>query len=119
MADWLAVTACVFCAIGAGRIPATVVRRAERVVVFEDLHPQAPAHLLAIPKDHFENVAQLAAADADLLAELIVEAESAAAAVGLDSGYRIVFNTGADGGQTVPHVHAHILGGRKLSWPPG
>ncbi len=98
----------------------TVVRDGLRTVAFRDIHPQAPTHVLVIPKAHHSTVAALAAADPELAAELIREAGEIAAAEGIDeSGYRIVFNTGTGAGQTVFHVHAHVLGGRGMRWPPG
>jgi histidine triad (HIT) family protein len=109
-----------FCAVVAGEIPATVVGETDRVLAFRDINPQAPIHVLVIPKEHYPNVAALAAADNVLLGEVILEAHRVAAAEGVsESGYRVVFNTGEQAGQTVPHVHAHLLGGRSLTWPPG
>ena len=111
---------CLFCAIVAGEIPATVVSETDRVLAFRDINPQAPTHVLVIPKDHYPHVAALAAADSGLLAEVISQAHQVAAAeqVG-ETGYRVVVNTGEQAGQTVAHVHAHLLGGRLLTWPPG
>lgn len=104
----------------AGDIPSTKVRETDRVLVFRDINPQAPTHVLVIPKEHYPNVAALAAADSALLGEVIAEARGVAEAEGIDEpGYRIVFNTGDSAGQTVHHVHAHLLGGRSLTWPPG
>jgi histidine triad (HIT) family protein len=114
------VTECLFCAIVAGDIPATQVGETDRVLAFRDISPQAPTHVLVISKVHYPDVAALAAADSELLGELITEAHQAATAEGIsDSGYRVVFNTGEEAGQTVSHVHAHLLGGRSLTWPPG
>ena len=111
---------CLFCAIVAGEIPATTVLETDRILAFRDINPQAPTHVLVIPKGHYPDVAALAAADAGLLAEVITRAHRVAAAEGVgDTGYRVVFNTGAQAGQTVPHVHGHVLGGRSLTWPPG
>lgn len=111
---------CLFCAIAAETIPATRVLATDRVVAFRDINPQAPTHVLVIPKEHYPDVAALAAADAGLLHEVIGQAHQVAVAEGIsDDGYRLVFNTGAQGGQVVPHVHAHVLGGRSLTWPPG
>lgn len=111
---------CLFCAIAAGQIPATVVLESDRTLAFRDINPQAPTHVLVIPKEHHEDVAALAKADAGLLGEMITQAHEVARADGVgESGYRVVFNTGGDAGQTVQHVHAHVLGGRSLSWPPG
>jgi histidine triad (HIT) family protein len=112
-------TTCLFCAIAAGDIPAKVVARDERVVVFADVSPQAPTHLLAIPVSHYDNLADLVSADPQLTADLVAAATAAAQDAGLADGYRVVFNTGRDGGQSVGHVHAHVLGGRQLTWPPG
>lgn len=109
-----------FCAVVAGEVPATLVLESDRTVAFRDINPQAPTHVLVIPKEHHENVAALAKADDGLLDEVIAAAHEVARAEGVgESGYRVVFNTGGDAGQTVPHVHAHVLGGRPLSWPPG
>ncbi len=109
---------CLFCRLVAGEIPATVVREGERTIAFRDINPQAPTHVLVIPREHYADVASLAAAEPDTLAELIREAAAAA----LDEGHtthRLVFNTGPDAGQSVFHVHGHVLAGRRLSWPPG
>jgi histidine triad (HIT) family protein len=109
-----------FCAIVAGEIPATVVSETDRVLAFRDINPQAPTHVLVIPKDHYPHVAALAAADSGLLAEVISQAHQVAVAEGVsETGYRVVFNIGEQAGQTVAHVHAHLLGGRLLTWPPG
>ena len=111
---------CLFCAIVAGEIPATQVGETDRVLAFRDINPQAPTHVLVIPKEHYPNAAALAAADAGLLGEVIIQAHQIAVAEGVsDTGYRVVFNTGEQAGQTVHHVHAHLLGGRALTWPPG
>lgn len=111
---------CLFCKIVAGELPADVVRRTERTLAFRDINPQAPTHVLVIPKDHHPNAAALAAADPGLLAEVLHETREVAAGDGIeDGGYRVVFNTGPGAGQTVFHVHAHVLGGRGLGWPPG
>lgn len=110
---------CLFCGIAGGGIPADIVRSNERVVVFRDVNPQAPVHVLAIPRDHVANVGELIVTEPELVGELINEGAAAAHDLGVTNGYRVVFNTGPDGGQTVGHVHAHILGGRQLGWPPG
>ena len=110
---------CLFCKIIAGEVPAEVVREGERTLAFRDINPQAPVHVLVIPKEHRPNLAALSA-DPEVLAELAAEAGRVAEAEGIaESGYRVVFNTGAGAGQTVFHVHAHVLGGRGLNWPPG
>ena len=111
---------CLFCGIAAGQIPATIVLDGKRTLAFRDINPQAPTHVLVIPRDHFPDVAAVAEAGGGLLDELVSSARAVAAAEGVeDSGYRVVFNTGADGGQTVGHAHAHVLGGRPMTWPPG
>ena len=111
---------CLFCAIVAGEIPATQVLETDRILAFRDINPQAPTHVLVIPKTHYPDVAALAAADAALLGEVIDAVRQVAAAEGVaETGYRVVFNTGAEAGQAVPHVHGHLLGGRTLTWPPG
>jgi len=109
---------CLFCAIVEGNIPATIVFDNERVLAFKDINPQAPTHVLVIPKKHVENAAELALQDSHVLSELFSVARDIADQNGLN-GYRTVFNTGVDGGQTVFHAHLHLLGGRSLQWPPG
>ncbi len=113
-------TDCLFCRVVAGAVPATVLRDGERTLAFRDIAPQAPTHVLVISKEHHATVSALAAADPSLLAEIHREAAAVAAAEGVaDTGYRLVYNTGRDGHQTVEHVHLHLLGGRPMSWPPG
>jgi histidine triad (HIT) family protein len=111
---------CLFCKIVTGDIPAELVAESDRTIAFRDINPQAPTHILVIPKDHHADLAALAAADGSLLAELAAQAHQVAAAEGITAdGYRVVFNTGPRAGQTVFHVHAHVLGGRDMTWPPG
>jgi histidine triad (HIT) family protein len=111
---------CLFCKIVSGDVPATVVRDRPRTLAFRDINPQAPTHVLVIPKEHYPTATDLAQADPSLLAELLLETAAVAADEGIaDSGYRVVFNTGSGAGQTVFHVHAHVLGGRRMGWPPG
>lgn len=111
---------CLFCGIASGEIPAKTVRESSRAIAFRDINPQAPAHVLVIPREHYPNLAALAAAGDGLLDEVATLAGQIAQDEGVaDRGYRVVFNTGADAGQTVHHVHAHVLGGRPLEWPPG
>ena len=107
---------CIFCLILSGKIPATVVRETERTFAFRDIAPQAPTHVLVIPRTHaYPNAAELAAGDPALAAELLREGAEVAAAEGLTGdGYRLVFNTGDHAGQTVYHVHLHVLGGDAL-----
>ncbi|MER7109729.1 histidine triad nucleotide-binding protein [Streptomyces sp. NPDC000229] len=111
---------CLFCKIVAGEVPATIVRESETTVAFRDINPQAPTHVLVIPKAHYPDAAALAAAAPELAADVLREAGQVAADEKVDgTGYRIVFNTGTGAGQTVWHAHAHVLGGRGLNWPPG
>lgn len=114
-------TDCIFCRIASGEIPAKVVKRTADAVAFHDLNPQAPVHVLVIPTRHLT-----AARDArgeegtQLLGRTLAFATEVATELGLDAGgYRIVTNSGADGGQTVLHLHFHLLGGRRMTWPPG
>ncbi|MFJ8583899.1 histidine triad nucleotide-binding protein [Streptomyces sp. NPDC093595] len=111
---------CLFCKIVAGEVPATIVRESETTVAFRDINPQAPTHVLVIPKAHHPDAASLAAAAPEVAADVLREAGEVAAQEKTDgAGYRIVFNTGSGAGQTVWHAHAHVLGGRGLNWPPG
>jgi histidine triad (HIT) family protein len=106
---------CLFCRIAAGEIPATVVHRTERVLAFRDLTPQAPVHVQVIPHDHYPDVAALSQADPALAAEVLAVATAVAKAEGLlPGGFRLIFNTGANAGQVVGHVHAHVVGGAPL-----
>jgi histidine triad (HIT) family protein len=109
---------CLFCRIVAGDVPAEIVKIGERVVAFRDVNPQAPLHTLVVPRDHHEDVAALAAADPQALAELVEVAQGLAASAG-NGAYRLVFNSGAGAGQSVFHVHGHVLAGRPFGWPPG
>ena len=109
---------CIFCKIADGEVPADVVHRSARSVAFRDLSPQAPTHVLVIPVDHHANAGEMAAADPEATADLLSVAAAVADDEGL-MGYRLVFNTGAEAGQTVFHTHLHLLGGRSLTWPPG
>ncbi len=113
-------TDCIFCKIAAGEIPATKVLETDDVVVFRDLNPQAPTHLLAIPRRHIATINDLRDDDAELVGKLYLAARQVAADEGIaDSGYRTVMNCGEGAGQTVFHIHLHILGGRPMTWPPG
>ncbi|MGY1820965.1 histidine triad nucleotide-binding protein [Geodermatophilus sp. SYSU D00079] len=118
-------TDCLFCRMVAGEVPATVVHETDRTLAFRDINPQAPTHVLVIPKDHHPTVAALAGADPELLAAVVGAAHAVAVQEGLatehdvEPGYRVVTNTGPAAGQTVHHVHLHVLGGRHLTWPPG
>jgi histidine triad (HIT) family protein len=109
---------CLFCRIVAGEVPATILRASDRVIALRDVSPQAPTHVLVIPREHYPDVGALATADPETLAELVREASAIAADDDLDA-FRLVFNTGSEAGQSVFHVHGHVLGGRALTWPPG
>jgi histidine triad (HIT) family protein len=109
---------CLFCKVARGDIQASVVKRSGRLVAFRDINPQAPTHLLVIPTEHVASLEE--ARDGELLGELLLFARDVAREAGLaDQGYRVVLNTNAHGGQTVFHLHAHVLGGRAMRWPPG
>lgn len=111
---------CLFCRIVAGEIPADVVARTSGTVAFRDINPQAPVHVLVVPTEHIDDAAALDTGHAAMLAELHTTARSVAETEGLSAtGYRLVFNVGDDAGNTVPHLHLHVLGGRALAWPPG
>lgn len=105
---------CLFCRIVAGQIPADVVAQTDRTVAFRDIAPQAPTHVLVVPRDHHADAAACAEADPGLLADVIAAAVQVARAEGLHAGYRLLTNTGDDAGQTVHHLHVHVLGGRVL-----
>jgi histidine triad (HIT) family protein len=112
--------ACIFCAIVAGDIPADLVHRSEHVIAFQDLNPQAPTHVLVIPRSHVDDAAAVSHEHAEIVSDMFVAARSVAEAEGVAaSGYRLVFNVGDDGGNTVGHLHLHVIGGRRLGWPPG
>ena len=112
---------CIFCKIAAGEIPAQKVYEDDSVIAFKDLSPKAPVHVLIVPKKHIQSVAHFEAEDKELAAHIFVDVvPKLAAELGVaDNGFRIVVNTGNDGGQTVNHLHVHLLGGRKMTWPPG
>lgn len=110
---------CIFCKIVSGEIPAQKLHEDESSVAFADIHPQAPIHFLVIPRKHISSLAETGAQDADLLGRLVAAATKLAAKQKLNKGFRIVMNTGEEGGQTVDHLHLHVLGGRSMHWPPG
>lgn len=114
-------TDCIFCRIVAGDIPAAIVKRSDAAVAFRDLDPRAPAHVLVIPTRHVSAVRDATGPDGEaLLGSLFAFAAHVASELGLDAGgYRLVTNTGADAGQSVDHLHVHLLGGRRMGWPPG
>lgn len=109
---------CLFCKIVTGDLPADRVLESERTIAFRDIDPQAPLHVLVIPRDHLPDIAAVAQAGGGLLDEIADQAKQVAASAGI-TDYRVVFNTGAGAGQTVWHAHAHVLGGRPMTWPPG
>jgi histidine triad (HIT) family protein len=110
---------CLFCKIADGSIPSTAVYQDEQCYAFADIHPQAPVHILIVPRVHIASLAETSSQDAAMLGHLLATAAEIARNKELGAGYRVVFNTGVDGGQTVGHLHLHLLGGRGLSWPPG
>lgn len=111
-------SSCLFCRIASGEIPANKVAESARCLAFRDIAPQAPTHVLVIPKVHVDSLNECD--DPSLAAELLAMARDVARADGLsEGGYRVVINTNADGGQTVFHLHLHVLGGRQMHWPPG
>jgi histidine triad (HIT) family protein len=113
-------TDCIFCRIAAGQIPADVVREDADTLAFRDLDPKAPVHVLVIPRRHIASMNDIVTPDAGLMGALLVAAREVAATEGVaERGYRLVMNTGTAAGQSVPHVHLHVLGGRELAWPPG
>lgn len=111
---------CLFCKIIAGEIPSAKVYENDRVYAFRDINPEAPVHVLIVPKEHIASANELTAENAGIIADIFLAAKEIAAREGIaEGGYRIVNNCGADGGQTVGHLHFHMLGGRSLAWPPG
>ena len=111
---------CLFCKIAAKKTPARIVHEDDLIVAFEDIRPQAPTHILIIPREHFASLADVPAEKADILSRLLLTAQTIARDREISrSGYRIVLNTGRDSGQAVFHIHFHLLGGRSMSWPPG
>ena len=113
-------TDCIFCKIAAGAIPASIVYQTDDVVAFRDLNPQAPTHILVIPKKHIATTNDIAVADVALIGNMHLAAKHVAKEEGIaDSGYRTVMNCNRGAGQTVFHIHLHVLGGRAMGWPPG
>jgi histidine triad (HIT) family protein len=110
---------CIFCKIVAGSIPSKKVFEDDRLYAFSDIDPKAPVHILLIPKNHIAALAHATAADREMLGHLLGAAADIASSQGLGNGYRVVINNGPDGGQTVDHLHLHLLGGRPMHWPPG
>ncbi|HLB61967.1 MAG TPA: histidine triad nucleotide-binding protein [Actinomycetota bacterium] len=113
-------TDCLFCKIAAREIPAEIVHETETVVAFRDVNPQAPTHILLIPKEHIAGIDAIEDLHADMLADVFQAASHLAKADGVhESGWRVVSNVGPDAGQSVFHLHFHVLGGRSMAWPPG
>lgn len=110
---------CIFCEIAAKRVASKIVHEDSQVVAFHDAHPQAPTHILVIPREHVRDLDATSVDHQPLLGRLLLVARDVAAKQGLARGYRVVMNRGADGGQSVDHLHVHVLGGRTLAWPPG
>jgi len=112
-------TDCLFCRIVAGDLPADVVHETDRTLAFRDLAPVAPTHVLVVPKEHYDDIIALTTADPAYAGELFAAATEVARLEGLAEGHRMVTNTGEISGQSVRHLHVHVLGGRPMSWPPG
>ena len=111
---------CLFCRIARGEIPATIVHQDDRLIAFRDINPQAPTHLLIIPREHVATLNDLGASHREIVGDMHLLAAALARSEGVaDGGWRTVMNCGSDGGQTVFHLHLHVLGGRPLRWPPG
>jgi histidine triad (HIT) family protein len=111
---------CIFCKIINNEIPSKKVYEDENILAFEDINPKAPVHILIIPKKHFDSLNEIPEDKKDIISELMLTAKKIAAIMNIDKkGYRIVLNTGKDSGQEVSHIHFHLLGGRRMTWPPG
>jgi histidine triad (HIT) family protein len=113
------VTDCLFCRIAGGELDAEVVAESTDIIAFRDINASAPTHVLVVPKRHVSSLSDLTRADDELLGELVEVMNDLASREGLDRGYRIVTNVGPDAGQSVQHLHFHVLGGRRMDWPPG
>lgn len=110
---------CIFCKIAEGEIPSEIVYQDDKIVVFKDTSPQAPVHILMIPRKHIASLDEISAEDSELISYMMLKIKEVTAAQSLTDGYRVVVNCGEDGQQTVKHLHFHILGKRKMTWPPG
>ena len=110
---------CLFCKIARGEIPSNKLYEDERIFAFYDIDPQAPVHFLVIPKEHIPSAAALDGENADIVAHIFRTIAQLCRTLPMENGYRVVTNVGEDGGQSVPHLHFHVLGGRSLAWPPG
>lgn len=114
-----AVVSCLFCRIASGEIPSSKLYEDDQVLAFRDINPEAPVHFLVIPKTHIDSVAELTPENSAIVAHIFVVISKLAGELGLENGFRVVANTGEDGGQSVEHLHFHVLAGRPLAWPPG
>ncbi len=112
-------TSCIFCQIVSGEASARIIYRSDDVIAFHDIAPQAPTHILIVPVRHIVSLAELDARDTHLVGRMIITAADIARTAKLEAGYRLVISTGPQGGQTVGHLHVHLLGGRQMTWPPG
>ncbi|MBM6990353.1 histidine triad nucleotide-binding protein [Mobilibacterium timonense] len=110
---------CIFCKLANGEIPTEMVYQDDRIACFKDASPQAPVHVLMVPKRHIASLDDLTPEDEELMGYMMLKIKDIASSLGLENGYRAVINCGEDGQQTVKHLHIHILGKRKLTWPPG
>ena len=110
---------CLFCKIAAGEIPSKKAYEDEKVFAFYDIDPQAPTHFLVIPKEHIQSVSQITPENQEIVGHIFTVIAKLARELNLEDGYRVVSNVGQQGGQSVPHLHFHLLGGRNLGWPPG
>ena len=110
---------CIFCAIAAHDLPATILREDDEVLAIRDVNPQAPVHVLIVPKRVLPRLLDAKASDRELLGDLLLAAGEVAKKLDLKSGFRVVINSGPDAGESVPHLHVHLLGQRQMSWPPG
>ena len=110
---------CLFCKIMNGEIPSTKVYEDDLIYAFNDVNPQAPVHFLVVPKKHIESLDAVSPQDAEVLSHILLKIKDIAKSQGIENGYRVVINCGPDGDQTVKHLHFHVLGKRKMSWPPG
>jgi histidine triad (HIT) family protein len=115
----MAMSDCIFCKIGSKEIPGKFVYEDAEIFAFEDIHPQSPTHLLVCPRKHMVSLEDAAESDGALLGRMILVAKKLARERGISGGYRVVINNGAQAGQSVDHLHVHVLGGRSMRWPPG
>ena len=110
---------CIFCKIINKEIPSKIIYEDEKILIFNDINPAAPIHFLVIPKKHIESAEKITPENKDIISYIFTKISGITKKLNLKNGFRIVNNCGADGGQTVNHIHVHVLGGRKLDWPPG